>query len=159
MQGDKEVIAYLNEQLTAELTAINQYFLHYKMQENRGWKKLAEHTRHESFDEMKHAERLTDRILFLDGLPNYQKLFPLEIGHTVTEMFQADMRVEVAAVDRLRRGIAVMREKGDITSANIFEDILEDEEEHIDYLETQLDLIGQLGEPLYIAQLVEQPES
>ena len=157
MQGDKEVIAYLNEQLTAELTAINQYFLHYKMQENRGWKKLAEHTRHESFDEMKHAERLTDRILFLDGLPNYQKLFPLEIGHTVTEMFQADMRVEVAAVDRLRRGIAVMREKGDITSANIFEDILGDEEEHIDYLETQLDLIAQLGEPLYLAQLVEQP--
>ena len=157
MQGDKEVIAYLNEQLTAELTAINQYFLHYKMQENRGWKKLAEHTRHESFDEMKHAERLTDRILFLDGLPNYQKLFPLEIGHTVTEMFQADMRVEVAAVDRLRRGIAVMREKGEITSANIFEDILGDEEEHIDYLETQLDLIAQLGEPLYLAQLVEQP--
>jgi len=157
MQGDKEVIAYLNEQLTAELTAINQYFLHYKMQENRGWKKLAEYTRHESIDEMKHAEVLTDRILYLDGLPNYQKLFPLEIGQTVTEMFQADMKVEVAAVDRLRRGIAVMREKGDITSANIFEDILKDEEEHIDYLETQLDLIGQLGEPLYLAQLVEQP--
>jgi bacterioferritin len=157
MQGDKEVIAYLNEQLTAELTAINQYFLHYKMQENRGWKKLAEYTRQESFDEMKHAEKLTDRILFLDGLPNYQKLLPLEIGQTVTEMFQADMKVEVAAVDRLRRGIVVMREKGDVTSANIFEDILVDEEEHIDYLETQLDLIGQLGEPLYLAQLVEQP--
>jgi bacterioferritin len=157
MQGDKEVIAYLNEQLTAELTAINQYFLHYKMQENRGWKKLAEYTRHESFDEMKHAERLTDRIIFLDGLPNYQKLLPLEIGQTVTEMFKADMKVEVAAVDRLRRGIAVMRQKGDITSANIFEDILADEEGHIDYLETQLDLIGQLGEPLYLAQLVEQP--
>jgi bacterioferritin len=157
MQGDKEVIAYLNEQLTAELTAINQYFLHYKMQENRGWKKLAECTRQESFDEMKHAEKLTDRILFLDGLPNYQKLLPLEIGQTVTEMFQADMKVEVAAVDRLRRGIVVMREKGDVTSANIFEDILVDEEEHIDYLETQLDLIGQLGEPLYLAQLVEQP--
>ena len=157
MQGDKEIIAFLNEQLTAELTAINQYFLHYKMQENRGWKKLAEHTRKESIDEMRHAETLTDRILFLEGLPNYQKLFPLEIGQTVTEMFKADMKVELAAVDRLRRGIALMRQRGDITSANIFEDILEDEEEHIDYLETQLDLIGQLGEPLYLAQLVEQP--
>lgn len=157
MQGDKDIIAFLNEQLTAELTAINQYFLHYKMQENRGWKKLAEYTRHESIDEMKHAEKLTDRILYLDGLPNYQKLFPLEIGHTVTEMFQADMKVEAAAVDRLRRGIVLMRERHDFTSANIFEEILEDEEEHIDYLETQLDLIEQLGEPLYLAQLVEQP--
>jgi bacterioferritin len=157
MQGDKEIIAFLNEQLTAELTAINQYFLHYKMQENRGWKKLAEYTRKESIDEMRHAETLTDRILFLEGLPNYQKLFPLEIGQTVTEMFKADMKVELAAVDRLRRGITLMRERGDVTSANIFEDILEDEEEHIDYLETQLDLIGQLGEPLYLAQLVEQP--
>jgi bacterioferritin len=106
---------------------------------------------------MKHAETLTDRILYLDGLPNYQKLFPLEIGHTVTEMFQADMKVEVAAVDRLRRGIVLMRERQDFTSANIFEEILADEEEHLDYLETQLDLIGQLGEPLYLAQLVEQP--
>ena len=157
MQGDREIIAYLNEQLTAELTAINQYFLHAKMQENRGWAKLAEFTREESIDEMRHAEKLTDRILFLEGLPNYQKLFPLEIGQTVTEMFRADMKVEAAAVDRLRRGIAVMREKGDATSANLFEEILEDEEEHIDYLETQLDLIGQLGEPLYLAQLVRQP--
>jgi bacterioferritin len=157
MQGDKDIIAFLNEQLTAELTAINQYFLHYKMQENRGWKKLAEYTRHESIDEMKHAEKLTDRILYLEGLPNYQKLFPLEIGHTVTEMFQADMKVEAAAVDRLRRGIVLMRERGDFTSANLFEEILADEEHHIDYLETQLDLIGQLGEPLYLAQLVEQP--
>jgi bacterioferritin len=157
MQGDKDIIAFLNEQLTAELTAINQYFLHYKMQENRGWKKLAEYTRHESIDEMKHAEKLTDRILYLDGLPNYQKLFPLEIGQTVTEMFQADMKVEAAAVDRLRRGIVLMRDRQDFTSANLFEEILADEESHIDYLETQLDLIGQLGEALYLAQLVEQP--
>ena len=157
MQGDVQIIELLNEQLTAELTAINQYFLHAKMQENWGYTKLAEHTRAESFEEMRHAERLTDRILFLEGLPNYQKLFPLEIGQTVTEMFQADMKVEVAAVDRLRRGIAVMHEKGDHTSKHIFEEILRDEEEHVDYLETQLDLIGQLGEPLYLAQLVEQP--
>ncbi|MCQ4045680.1 bacterioferritin [Streptantibioticus rubrisoli] len=159
MQGDPEVIEFLNEQLTGELTAINQYFLHAKMQENLGWYKLAEHTRAESFDEMKHAEVLTDRILFLEGLPNYQRLFHVRIGQTVTEMFQADRQIEVEAIDRLRRGIEVMRSKGDITSANIFEDILADEEEHIDYLDTQLELVEKLGEPLYIAQLIKQPDA
>ena len=159
MQGDKDIIGFLNEQLTAELTAINQYWLHCKLQDDRGWKKLAEYTRGESIDEMKHADKLAERIIFLDGLPNFQKLFPLEIGHTVTEMFQADLKVEAAAVERLRNGIKLMRERGDVTSANLFEEILADEEHHIDYLETQLDLIGQLGEPLYIAQLVAQPDS
>ena len=159
MQGDPEVIEFLNEQLTGELTAINQYFLHAKMQENFGWYKLAKYTRAESFDEMKHAEVLTDRILFLEGLPNYQRLFHVRIGQTVTEMFQADRQVEVEAIDRLRRGIEVMRAKGDITSANIFEDILADEEHHIDYLETQLALLDQLGEALDLAQLIEQPSS
>ncbi|GGQ49532.1 bacterioferritin [Kitasatospora griseola] len=159
MQGDPEVIEFLNEQLTAELTAINQYFLHAKMQENNGWTKLAKYTRHESFDEMKHAETLTDRILFLEGLPNYQRLFHVRIGQTVTEMFQADRQVEVEAIDRLKRGIVVMRAKNDVTSANIFEDILADEEQHIDYLDTQLELIDKLGEALYIAQLIEQPDS
>ncbi|MFE1290138.1 bacterioferritin [Streptomyces sp. NPDC058751] len=158
MQGDPEVIEFLNEQLTAELTAINQYFLHAKMQENFGWTKLAKYTRHESFDEMKHAEVLTDRILFLDGLPNYQRLFHVRVGQTVTEMFQADRQVEVEAIDRLKRGIEVMRTKGDITSANIFESILADEEHHIDYLDTQLELVEKLGEALYLAQLIEQPE-
>lgn len=158
MQGDPEVIEFLNEQLTAELTAINQYFLHAKMQENFGWTKLAKYTRHESFDEMKHAEVLTDRILFLDGLPNYQRLFHVRVGQTVKEMFEADRMIEVEAIDRLRRGIKVMREKGDITSANIFESILADEEHHIDYLDTQLELVEKLGEALYIAQLIEQPE-
>ena len=95
MQGDPEVIEFLNEQLTGELTAINQYFLHAKMQENFGWTKLAKYTRHESFDEMKHAEVLTDRILFLDGLPNYQRLFHVRVGQTVKEMFEADRQVEV----------------------------------------------------------------
>jgi len=156
MQGDPEVIEFLNEQLTAELTAINQYFLHSKMQDHFGWPKLARYTRAESFDEMRHAERLTDRILFLDGLPNYQRLFHVRVGQTVTEMFQADREIEVEAIDRLRRGVDVMRAKGDITSANIFEDILADEEHHIDYLDTQLELIEKLGEPLYISQLVEQ---
>ncbi len=157
MRGDKKVIDYLNEQLTAELTAINQYFLHAKIQQNNGWGKLAAYTRHESIDEMRHAEVLTDRILFLEGLPNYQRLSPLRIGQTVKEMFQADMEIEVAAVTRLRDGAAYMRKVGDITSARLFEDILVDEEHHIDYLETQLALLAQLGEPLYLAQLVEQP--
>ena len=157
MRGDERVIEFLNEQLTAELTAINQYFLHSKMQENFGWVKLARHTRHESIDEMRHAEILTDRILFLDALPNYQRLFPLRVGQTITQMFQSDMAVETEAVDRLRRGIEYMRSIGDVTSANIFEDILKDEEDHIDYLETQLGLVGQLGDQLYLAQLVEQP--
>ncbi|KDQ66711.1 bacterioferritin [Streptomyces halstedii] len=158
MQGDPEVIEFLNEQLTAELTAINQYFLHAKMQDHRGWTKLAKHTRAESFDEMKHAEILTDRILLLDGLPNYQRLFHVRVGQTVTEMFEADRQVEVEAIDRLRRGVDLMRAKSDITSANIFERILEDEEHHIDYLDTQLELIEKLGEPLYLAQVIEQVE-
>ncbi len=151
------VIEFLNEQLTAELTAINQYFLHGKMQENFGWVKIAKHTRAESLDEMRHAELLTDRILFLDGLPNYQRLSALRIGRTISQMLESDLAVEVEAVDRLRRGIEYMRGIGDVTSANIFEDILSDEEEHIDYLETQQGLISQLGEQLYLAQLVEQP--
>jgi bacterioferritin len=157
MQGDPDIIGFLNEQLTAELTAINQYFLHAKMQENWGYTKLAAYTRSESIDEMRHAETLTDRILFLEGLPNYQRLFTLTIGQNLREMFEADMAIEHAAVDRLRRGIDVMRAKGDVTSARIFESILEDEEHHIDYLETQLELLDKLGEALYIAQLVEQP--
>ncbi|SEN70004.1 bacterioferritin [Actinacidiphila rubida] len=158
MQGDPEVLEFLNEQLTGELTAINQYFLHSKMQDNFGWVKLARYTRSESFDEMRHAELITDRILLLEGLPNYQRLFHVRVGQTVTEMFQADKQVEVEAIDRLRRGIEIMRAKGDVTSANIFESILADEEHHIDYLDTQLDLIEKLGEPLYIAQQIEQPD-
>jgi bacterioferritin len=159
MQGDPEVIEFLNEQLTGELTAINQYFLHAKMQENSGWTKLAKYTRHESFDEMKHAEVLTDRILLLGGLPNYQRLFHVRVGQTVKEMFESDRQVEVEAIDRLKRGIKVMRDKGDITSANLFEDILADEEHHIDYLDTQLELLEKLGESLYLAQVIEQPGS
>jgi bacterioferritin len=157
MQGDSQVIEFLNEQLTAELTAINQYFLHAKMQENFGWVKLARHTRSESIDEMRHAELLADRILFLDALPNFQRLFPLRIGQTIQQMFQADMAVETEAVARLRRGIEYMRGASDITSANIFESILADEEQHIDYLETQLGLIEQIGAERYIAQQIEQP--
>ncbi|GAA0446422.1 bacterioferritin [Actinoplanes lobatus] len=158
MQGDARVIEFLNEQLTAELTAINQYFLHYKMQENWGHGVLAKHTRHESIDEMRHAEILTDRILFLEGLPNYQKLGVLRIGESVKEQFECDMKIEVEAVDRLRRGLEYMRSIGDVTSARIFEDILADEEHHVDYLETQLGLIEKLGEQLYLQNVTEHPE-
>ena len=157
MRGDDRVLEFLNEQLTAELTAINQYFLHAKMQENFGWVKIAKHTRAESIDEMRHAETLADRILFLECLPNFQRLFPLRIGQTIVQMLEAYLAVETEAVDRLRRGIDYMRGMGDVTSANIFEDILGDEEGHIDYLETQIGLVGQLGEQLYLAQVVQQP--
>ncbi len=157
MRGDDDVIALLNEQLTSELTAINQYFLHAKMQANWGLTKLAEHTRAESIDEMRHAEQITDRILFLEGLPNYQRLLPLRIGQTVAEQFRSDLAIELEVVERLRPGIALCRDKGDITTANLFEAILADEEHHIDYLETQLELIERLGEPLYLAQLVDRP--
>ncbi|HLU57577.1 MAG TPA: bacterioferritin [Pseudonocardia sp.] len=157
MRGDDEIIALLNEQLTSELTAINQYFLHAKMQQNWGLTKLAEYTRNESIDEMRHAEIITDRILFLEGLPNYQRLFPLRIGQTVREQLESDLAIELEVVERLRPGIKLCRDKGDITTAKLFEDILADEEHHIDYIETNLELIDKLGEQLYLAQLVDQP--
>jgi bacterioferritin len=159
MQGDLDVIAALNEQLTSELTAINQYFLHAKMQANWGYTELAEKTRKESIEEMVHAEEVTDRILFLEGLPNYQRLLPLRIGQTVREQFQADLSVELEVVGRLQPAIIMCRGKGDATSANLFEKILANEEEHIDYLETQLALMDSLGEQLYLAQCVSRPPS
>jgi bacterioferritin len=159
VQGDAEIIELLNEQLTSELTAISQYFLHAKMQENWGYTLLAAHTRAESIDEMHHAEILTDRILFLEGLPNFQRLLPLRIGGTIKEQFVSDMAIELEVVERLRRAVPLARVKGDITSANIFETILADEERHVDYLETQLALIDNLGEQLYLSQLVERPPS
>ncbi len=157
MRGDDEIIALLNEQLTSELTAINQYFLHAKMQQNWGLTKLAAYTKSESIDEMRHAELITDRILFLEGLPNYQRLFPLRIGQTVREQLESDLAIETEVVERLRPGIKVCRDKGDITTAKLFEDILADEEHHIDYIETNLELLDRLGEQLYLAQLVDQP--
>ena len=157
MRGDERVIEFLNEQLTAELTAINQYFLHAKMQDNWGYTRLAAHTRAESIDEMRHAEVLTDRILFLDGMPNLQRLFPLRVGESVREQFNADMLIEVEAVQRLRSGIEHMRAVGDVTSAKVFEDILADEEHHIDYLETQIQLLDTLGETLYLQNVTEHP--
>ncbi|HEX2130562.1 MAG TPA: bacterioferritin, partial [Actinophytocola sp.] len=124
---------------------------------NWGLTKLAAYTRSESMDEMRHAERITDRILFLEGLPNYQRLFSLRVGQTVREQLESDLAIELEVVDRLKPGITMCREKGDHTTATLFEDILADEEHHIDYLQTNLELIDKLGEQLYLAQLVDQP--
>jgi bacterioferritin len=157
MKGDSEVLALLNEQLTSELTAVNQYFLHSKLQASWGFTELAAHTRAESFEEMRHAEVITDRILLMEGLPNFQRLFPLRIGQTVREQFEGDLAVEVEVVERLRPGIAMCRQKGDATSANLLEVILADEEQHIDYLQTQMELMDRLGEQLYLAQCVARP--
>lgn len=157
MRGDPDVLKLLNEQLTSELTAINQYFLHSKLQDNWGYTELAAYTRKESFEEMNHAESITDRILILDGLPNYQRLFSLRVGQTVREQFEADLAIEVEVVERLKPGIVMCREKQDSTSAALLEGILADEEGHIDYLETQLELMDKLGEGLYLAQCVSRP--
>jgi bacterioferritin len=152
MRGNDEIIGLLNEVLTAELTAVNQYFLHSKMMENWGYLRLAAHTRHESIDEMKHADEVTDRILFFDGMPNYQRYFPLHIGETVPEQFQADLELEYTAVERLNRGIAAATAAGDNGTRDLFERILVSEEQHIDWLETQLETIRQIGAELYLAQ-------
>ncbi len=159
MQGDADVLKLLNEQLTSELTAINQYFLHSKMQHSWGFTEIAKHTRAESMEEMVHAERITDRILLLDGLPNYQRLGSLRIGQTLREQFESDLTIEYEVVARLKPGVVMCREKQDSTSAALLEGILADEEEHIDYLETQLQLMDTLGEELYCAQCVSRPPS
>ena len=157
MRGDPEVLRHLNAVLTNELTAINQYFLHSRMFRHWGLARLAEHEHHESIDEMKHADELIERILFLEGLPNYQRLGTLRIGQTVREQMESDLAIELAVVERLRPGIIMCREKGDATTANLFEEILADEEHHIDYIETNLELMDRLGDQLYLAQLVDQP--
>ncbi len=157
MHGDPDVLRLLNEQLTSELTTINQYFLHSKMQQFWGFTELAATTRGESFEEMHHAEWLTDRILLLDGLPNYQRLFSLRVGQTLREQFESDLAIEYDVVNRLKPGIVMCRAKEDSTSAVLLERIAADEEKHIDYLETQLELMDKLGEELYTAQCVSRP--
>jgi bacterioferritin len=152
MRGNDEIIGILNEVLTAELTAVNQYFLHSKMMDNWGYRKLGAHTRHESIDEMKHADQVTDRILFFDGVPNYQRYFALHIGETVPEQFQADLELEYTAVERLNRGIAAAVAAGDNGTRELLASILVSEEEHIDWLETQLETIRQIGAELYLSQ-------
>jgi bacterioferritin len=150
MQGDPQVIEILNEVLTNELTAVNQYFLHSRMQKNWGFPKLGDYTYAESIDEMKHADQLIERILFLDGHPNVQRLDPVRIGESVPEQLAADLAVEVHAMEALRRGIVVCAEKADTVSRLLLEQILSSEEEHIDYLETQLSLVRTLGEQQYL---------
>jgi bacterioferritin len=152
MQGNPEIIELLNEVLTSELTAINQYFVHAKMCSNWGYGKLAEHIRDESIDEMKHAELLVDRILYFDGVPNLQRLSPLRVGETVPEQFRNDLAVEQEAVARLNRGIEACVAASDNGTRALLEGILVSEEEHADWLETQLHAIDALGEVAYLAE-------
>ncbi len=149
-EGDPKVIEYLNKVLYKELTAINQYFLHAKMLKNWGLAGLAEHEYKESIDEMKHADRLSDRILFLDGLPNFQALGKLRIGESPTEIFSGDLALEQEAVALLREAISYTESVQDYVSRELLVDILNSEEEHIDWLQMQLDIVKRIGEPNYL---------
>ena len=150
MKGDAKVLEYLNEVLKNELTAINQYWLHYRLLDNWGVRKLAELERHESIDEMKHADKLAERILFLEGLPNFQLLGRLRIGETVEEILRADLAVEVEAIAVLKDAIQHCESVRDYVSRDLFTDILESEEEHVDTLERQFDMIARMGLENYI---------
>ena len=152
---DREaIIDVLNDVLTAELTAINQYFLHGEMCENWGYKKLHKEIRGQSIGEMKHADRIVERILFLDGLPNVQRLGNVSIGEDVPEMLKLDLALEVDAVERLNTAIETCRASGDNGSRHLLEEILESEEEHVDWLEAQLELIDQVGAKNYLAEQI-----
>ena len=155
MKGDPKVIEHLNKALYNELIAINQYFLHAKMLKNWGLKELAEHEYHESIDEMKHADKLSERILFLDGLPYFQHLGKLRIGENPVEVLKADLALEYDALPTLKEAIAHCEQVGDYVSRELFADILESEEEHIDWIETQLDLVARLGEQNYLQTKIE----
>ena len=157
MQGDKRIIDILNAVLKNELTAINQYFLHSRMLENWGVAKLAKYNHAESVDEMRHADRLIERILFLEGLPNLQDLGKLMIGESVKEILECDLRLETMAMPVLRDGIARCEEAGDYVSRHLLRDILEGEEEHVDWLETQFALIERVGMENYV-QLQSGPD-
>ena len=156
MKGDARVIEYLNEALKNELTAINQYFLHYRLLAHWGVKKLAKFEYEESIDEMKHADRLADRILFLDGLPNFQLLGRLRVGENVEEVLKSDLELELEAIPPLKDAIAHCESVRDYISRELFEDILENEEEHVDTLERQFDMIKNMGLQNYV-QLQSEP--
>ena len=156
MKGDPKVIEFLNKALTNELTAINQYWLHYRTLKHWGVNKLAEYERHESIDEMKHADALAERVLFLDGLPNFQAINRLKVGETVEEILKADLALEMEALPLLRDAIDHCETVRDYISREIFEKILESEEEHVDFLETQIDMIARMGLENYV-QLQSKP--
>ena len=156
MKGDPKVLELLNEALKNELTATNQYWLHYRLLDNWGVKKLAEFERSESIDEMKHADRLAERILFLDGLPNFQSLGRLHIGENVEEVLKADLELEIEALGQLKGAIAHCETVKDYVSRDLFSEILENEEQHVDTLETQFDMIARMGLQNYI-QLQSEP--
>jgi len=155
MKGDAKVIEYLNKALYNELTAINQYFLHAKMLKNWGLKELAEHEYKESIDEMRHADWLSERILFLEGLPNFQALGKLRIGEGPREVLECDLALELEGILLLREAIAYADSVGDYVSRQLFTKILDNEEEHVDWLETQLDLIARIGEQNYLLSKLE----
>ncbi|MEX5707984.1 bacterioferritin [Parafrankia soli] len=156
MRGDEQIVESLNAVLTNELTAINQYFLHSRMQRNWGYRYISEHYYHESIDEMKHADKIIHRVLYLGGLPNLQRLHTLRIGETVPEQLGLDRTHETNAVDTLREAIVLSRTKNDIGSAVLLEEILTSEEEHIDWLDSQLELISQLGATEYLSQQIRE---
>jgi bacterioferritin len=155
MKGDAEILKVLQEVLSAELTAINQYFIHARMLRNWRYMRLAEHTEKESLGEMKHAQEAIDRILYFNGVPNMQKYMKINVGKTVPEMMRVDHNLELDAVKRLNRGIALATEKADNGSRALFERILVSEEEHIDWLEAQIQQIKDLGTENYLAQQIE----
>ncbi|MCK0099830.1 bacterioferritin [Qipengyuania sp. S6317L1] len=156
MKGDPKVIEFLNKALTNELTAINQYWLHYRVLADWGVTKLAEYERHESIEEMQHADRLAERILFLNGLPNFQAIHNLKVGEDVKEILEADLALEMEAIPLLRDAAEYAKSVRDYTSEQIFEDILANEEEHVDFLETQLEMIEKMGIQNYV-QLQSHP--
>ncbi len=159
MKGDARIIEILNEVLTAELTAINQYFVHGEMCENWGYERLHKIIRKHSIGEMKHAEEVIERVLFLEGVPNLQRLGKINIGENVEEIMRADYALELEALPRLQQGIELCRELGDNNSRHLLEEILEDEEEHVDWLEAQMSLIEQVGIQNYLAQQIKEDES
>ncbi len=149
MKGDAKVIEYLNRGLRSELTAISQYWLHYRLLANWGLKDLAKQWRKESIEEMVHADKLTDRIIFLDGFPNMQVLDPLNIGQNVKEILTADLQAEIGARTLYQEAATYCQSVKDYVSRDLFEDLMKDEEHHIDFLETQLDLVSKIGVELY----------
>lgn len=152
MKGNQKVIQVLNDVLQAELAGINQYFLHSKMCTNWGYRRLGDHILHESISEMKHASDLVERILFLEGIPNLQKLAKIRVGETVPEQLGLDRDLELDAIKRLNAGIAICVAEGDNASRHLLETVLTSEEEHLDWIETQLGLIAALGEKTYLAE-------